>query len=94
MGAQHDPHIGLGGRSSILYSCSAAANGGLAMRNVHMKQGDAVGSAFSAENGIWQDGGARVECLDVSASLAIYELTGSYLHGYFSIAGADNLGPM
>lgn len=64
------------------------------MRNLHMKQGDAVASAFSAENGIWQDGGARVECVDVSASVAIYELIGSSRRGYFSSARVDNLGPM
>jgi len=30
---------------------------GLGVHNVHMNQGDPIDSPFSAENGIWQDGG-------------------------------------
>lgn len=34
---------------------------GLGVHNVHMNQGDPIGSSFSAENGIWQDGGVIYE---------------------------------
>lgn len=34
---------------------------GLGMHNVHMNQGDPLGSSFAAENGIWQDGGVIFE---------------------------------
>ena len=34
---------------------------GLGIHNVHMNQGDPIGSDFSEENGIWQDGGILIE---------------------------------
>ena len=34
---------------------------GLGLHNVHMNQGDPVGSSFARENGIWQDGGTILE---------------------------------
>jgi uncharacterized protein YukJ len=34
---------------------------GLGVHNVHMNQGDPIGSSFAAENGIWQDGGTIIE---------------------------------
>lgn len=34
---------------------------GLGIHNVHMTQGDPIGSEFSREDGIWQDGGVMFE---------------------------------
>ncbi|HYN89338.1 MAG TPA: DUF2278 family protein, partial [Ardenticatenaceae bacterium] len=34
---------------------------GLGIHNVHMTQGDPIGSPFAVENGIWQDGGILLE---------------------------------
>lgn len=35
--------------------------GELGIHNVHMNQGDKIGSVFAIENGIWQDGGVMFE---------------------------------
>lgn len=44
---------------------------GLGLHNVHMNQGDPIGSDFSQENGIWQDGGVLLEyeCPEPSFSI-------------------------
>lgn len=34
---------------------------GLGMHNIHMNQGDPIGSPFAVENAIWQDGGVLLE---------------------------------
>lgn len=34
---------------------------GLGMHNVHMNQGDPIGTRFADENAIWQDGGVIYE---------------------------------
>jgi hypothetical protein len=39
-------------------------NVGLGVHNIHQNQGDPLGSAFSADNAIWQDGGTIVETGD------------------------------
>ena len=40
-----------------IYVFGEPYSSGLGVHNVHMNQGDPVSSQFSAENGIWQDGG-------------------------------------
>lgn len=44
---------------------------GLGVHNVHMNQGDPIGSSFSKENGIWQDGGVIFEYEGSNSSLSI-----------------------
>lgn len=45
---------------------------GLGVHNVHMNQGDPVGSPFARENGIWQDGGLIVEYRTPQRRLSIF----------------------
>lgn len=42
---------------------------GLGVHNVHQNQGDPIGSAWSAENGTWQDGATLVQRIDGSYAL-------------------------
>lgn len=46
---------------SRIYIFGEPFNNGLGLHNIHMNQGDPIGSGFDAENGIWQDGGVLLE---------------------------------
>ncbi len=44
---------------------------GNGLHNIHMNQGDPIGSSFSQENGIWQDGGVIFQYLNPEPRLSI-----------------------
>lgn len=48
------------------------SGGDLGLHNIHMNQVDPVDSPFSAENGIWQDGGLILEYNDPQARLSVF----------------------
>lgn len=47
-------------------------DGSLGMHNIHMNQGDPIGSSFSAENAIWQDGGILIEYHDPQPRVSVF----------------------
>jgi hypothetical protein len=55
-----------------IYVFGEPYNSGLGMHNVHMNQGDPIDSPFSAENGIWQDGGLILEYTDPQPRLSVF----------------------
>lgn len=48
---------------------------GLGVHNVHQNQGDPIGSAWSAENGTWQDGATLVQRMDGSYAVFCNKFT-------------------
>jgi uncharacterized protein YukJ len=42
---------------------------GLGVHNIHQNQGDPIGSQWSAENGVWQDGATLVQRTDGSVAI-------------------------
>ena len=59
-------------RVNRIYIFGEPYNSGLGMHNIHMNQGDPIDSPFSAENGIWQDGGLLIEYTDPQPRLSVF----------------------
>lgn len=55
-----------------IYIFGEPYNTGLGIHNIHMNQGDPIDSPFSAENGIWQDGGLILQYADPEPRLSVF----------------------
>ena len=57
---------------SRIYVFGEPYTNGLGIHNIHMTQGDPIDSPFSAENGIWQDGGLIIKYTAPQQRLSVF----------------------